>query len=91
MLLNVLKALARGGTVSVNEIAAQMGIAPKLAQQVVEDLGRMGFLAANEPMCAAYCTCCPMNGNCSLRLRPRMWTLTTKAREYLARTAPGRS
>jgi Mn-dependent DtxR family transcriptional regulator len=88
MLREMLFKIGRGGSSSINELAAELGVSPAMAQQAIDELDRMGFLNCSEDTteCLAYCGTCPFgSAPCSFRHPARMWTLTEKGERFLSR------
>ncbi len=84
MLTAVLRLAATRGTLSIDEIAAELAISRNMAAQALDDLARLGFLRSATSQCAVPCGSCPSFDACKSKSDPALWVLTTKAERALA-------
>lgn len=78
MLEELLKRIATGGIHSYAQLAREMDISPDLLQQMLEDLGRMGYLRRVENACEEACSHCENRATCAIHGPSEIWTLTEK-------------
>lgn len=84
MLEQLLRELAAGSPLHLDELAARLGVTPQLLTAMLEDLERMGYVKAIRASCDSACTGCAYHGLCQLVGGGRIWTLT-KAGERAAK------
>jgi predicted ArsR family transcriptional regulator len=84
MLTDVLRLAATRGTLSINDIAAELAISRSMAAQALGDLVRLGFVKSAVSQCAAPCASCSSHDACTSRGEPALWVLTAKAERALA-------
>jgi len=84
MLTAVLRLAASRGTLSVDDIAAELAISRSMAAQALDELARLGFLKSALSQCAVPCASCPSFEACKAKGEPALWVLTAKAERALA-------
>jgi hypothetical protein len=89
MLEDVLRLIARGEVAHLGELADQLGVSQELGGQMVEDLGRLGYLRLDMVGCSGACQGCSQATGCSVSTKPRLWTVTPKGQALLRRGAGG--
>lgn len=77
MLREALRLIASGRMTGVEDLAAALKVATPLADQVLADLVRLGYLQAPDPACRSGCSGCPLAEDCA---SPRLLTLTERGR-----------
>lgn len=80
MLEQLLKALARGRTYSLELLAREQGVSPALVEQMLSDLDRAGLVEVIDLGCDGECKGCSASGMCSLMQGGRVWRLTERGR-----------
>ncbi len=86
MLRKLLRLATSMGTARTSEIAHSLGVSPALAEQLLEDLTRKGYLESVVEGCSVPCERCPLQAACLFRNQARLWVLTRKGEQLLART-----
>jgi Mn-dependent DtxR family transcriptional regulator len=89
MLEDVLRLIARGEVAHLGELADQLGVSQDLGAQMVEDLGRLGYLRLDRIGCTETCQGCSLATGCSVSTKPRLWTVTPKGQALLGRDPAG--
>lgn len=86
MLYQLLRQLAEDeGLQTPHDLAAALGTTRALVIQMAEHLVQQGYLR-EAPRCAEGCTDCTLKSLCQARSSgTRLWTLTEKGRQALAR------
>ncbi len=77
MLRQALRLIASGRVTGVDGLAAALKVAPPLADQLLADLMRLGYLQAPDPSCRPGCGDCPLAKKCA---SPLLLTLTDRGR-----------
>jgi predicted ArsR family transcriptional regulator len=76
---------ANDGTSSLGELAREMGVPPAMAEQLLTELARMGYLRTAQGDCPPVsCAACPLQGQCGPPLGVGLWEVTEKGRHLLA-------
>ncbi|NMC01319.1 MAG: hypothetical protein GYA30_02980 [Chloroflexi bacterium] len=85
MLWKILRELAIGqGVQSLEALARALDITPALAQQMTQELARLGYLSEAAP-CASGCEGCALQSACGpASVGPRLWSVTPKGYQALA-------
>ena len=86
MLRKLLRLAASMGTARTSEIADSLGVSPALAEQLLEELTRKGYLEPVVEGCSVPCERCPLSVACLFRNQAHIWVLTKKGEQLLART-----
>jgi DNA-binding MarR family transcriptional regulator len=89
MLEDVLRIVASEGTASSAGLARRLGVSRALAEHMLEELARHGYLNAVAGECAAPCERCPLRSACLFGRRGRIWSLSPKGRRLLTRRNAG--
>ncbi|MGC8825943.1 MAG: FeoC-like transcriptional regulator [Anaerolineae bacterium] len=76
MLEQLLRELAAGSPLHLDELAARLGVTSQLLTAMLEDLERMGYVKAIHASCGSACAGCAYHGLCQLVGGGRIWTLT---------------
>ncbi len=81
MLDSVLNLVVTDGVVAVDEIARRLSISPALAERLLSELERLGYLA-RVGACHAPCGSCSAKEACRFIREPRSWTVTEKGAHW---------
>lgn len=82
MLRDSLRLISSGEVASSADLARRLGVTPALAEQVLDELVRGGYLRASDSTCARRCEGCPVAQSCAGL--PEVLTLTERGRSALA-------
>lgn len=85
MLEQLLRALAGGSPLHLDELAAKLGVTPQLVTAMLEDLERMGYVKTLTASCDTACAGCAYHGLCQLVGGGRIWTLTEAGQRAAAK------
>ena len=90
MLWKILRELAIGqGVQSLEALARALDITPALAQQMTQELARLGYLS-EAASCASGCGGCARQSACGLASAgSRLWSVTPKGYRALAQRESG--
>ena len=84
MMQRALSLIAQGEAGSVDGLARGLGVSPSLAEQLLVDLVRLGYMRSVRTCgCAVGCRGCPAVGQCAGL--PLLWALTETGRRAVAR------
>jgi hypothetical protein len=76
-----------GGVVATGQLARALGVSVGLVEEMIERLGRLGYLAPVDSACAGSCSRCSQRGVCAIPSQARLWTLTDKGRQAVKQEA----
>lgn len=85
MLRESLRLIAAGSVTGVSDLAERLGVTPSLAEQLVADLVRLGYLQSPEATCSSRCRGCPLAQGCSRQLG--LFSITERGRQAASRGA----
>ena len=89
MLTKLLRRIAQaGGAVATGELARALGVSDGLVEQMIEQLGRLGYLDPVSPVCAGGCGHCPQRSACAIPSQARLWSLTERGRRMVREAEP---
>jgi Mn-dependent DtxR family transcriptional regulator len=78
MLERLLQTLQAGGTHTLAGLARELETSETLVEMMVEELARMGYLAAAQESCTEHCAGCHTVAPCVVGGATRVWTLTDR-------------
>jgi len=86
MLSQILRQLDNAeGPLDLNGLARRLEVQPSALEDMIQFLVRKGHLREIECEDAAACAACPLRSTCGPTLGTRLWELTEKGRQRLAR------
>jgi hypothetical protein len=88
VLFKLLDILRSGGAHTLKEIARRLDVSETLAQSMIDELVRLGYLKLAAQVCPGNCKACPMASCCANGAAGRLWTLT--GAEHRARQSQDR-
>ena len=65
--------LKRGGTVTVDQMARELGTSPEVVSGMIDHMTRQGWLRAMSASCDSACNACLFVRDCSRVGRERVW------------------
>lgn len=65
MFNRLLMILKRGGTVTVNQLARELGTTPEVVDGMIDQMARQGWLHALSASCDSTCGACALARDCS--------------------------
>jgi hypothetical protein len=80
MLERLLDILQGGGSYTVDDVARRLDVTPALVEMMIDDLMRLGDLAATATACTTQCEGCSRSGCLTAAGTGRIWTWTGKGR-----------
>ncbi len=83
MLEQVLRRLASGTPLHIEQLAGELDMTPALLQMAMEDLERRGYVQEIAAACESRCAGCAHSGTCSLVGTGRIWSLTDAGRRWV--------
>ncbi|NPV06967.1 MAG: hypothetical protein HPY83_03255 [Anaerolineae bacterium] len=86
MLRDSLRLIASGEVASTSELARRLGVTGTLAEQMLDQLVRLGYLRAADPSCGRRCQGCPIARSCGGL--PEVFSLTEQGKAALAHREP---
>lgn len=85
MLHALLRILAAGGIYSPSDLASRLDVGEELAHGMIEELGRLGYLASLANSCGQNCGQCAQSAVCSVSVRGQAWALTEEGKRAARR------
>ena len=85
MLTKLLRLAVGRNTTNTAELAAELRVSPTLVQQMLQQLTCQGYLQMLVPGCSTPCEGCPLQTTCTDRNQARIWSLTPKGAQHIAR------
>ena len=82
MLYEVLQIVFSGGLHSLKQLAQQLDVSQALAESMIHDLVRMGYLKLVCGTCTEACAC-SLAGTCGIAGSGRIWALTEAGQEIV--------
>lgn len=81
----MLRLAAGESTETSAALGRELGVRPELIQQMLDELTRLGYVDAVVPGCSKPCERCPLQSMCLYRRQPRIWVLTDRGEQFLAK------
>jgi hypothetical protein len=78
LLQKLLEKVATGGVHIYDDLRRELDVSQGLLEQMLIDLGRMGYLKRVNTGCEEHCAGCPLSGACAVGQSGQVWTLTEK-------------
>jgi DNA-binding IclR family transcriptional regulator len=79
--------MAEGPAHSISALAQELDVSEEMANRMIQDLVRLGYLRSIATDCAYACAACSLAGSCVHRGAPRVWLLTERGYRARAREA----
>lgn len=84
MLKEVLREFSKGEMNSNSNIGRYLNISEGMVEQVLKDLGKMGYIEKEDSSCGSKCSSCSFGCGCSQTKNVvNMWRVTDKGKIYL--------
>jgi hypothetical protein len=87
MLERLLRIVAAEGAATVSGMAQRLDVSPALAETMLADLVRQGYLKPLAVGCGGRCARCPLHTACLFEGPRRLWVLSGKSEALLAECA----
>ena len=84
MLRDGLRLIAGGEVTGIEDLASRLGVPPALAEGMVHELVRIGYLQTPDQACSSGCQGCPLGRQCAGR--GYLYALTEKSKRAAAQT-----
>ncbi|NLE75212.1 MAG: hypothetical protein GX605_00490 [Chloroflexi bacterium] len=84
MLHEALRLMAESRVGSLRDLAEHLEVSEDLAEMILSQLQRLGYVRTDRLGCSGGCAGCPVAQGCVHRESLRLWTLTPKGQAALA-------
>ena len=65
--------LKRGGTVTIDQVARELGTSPEVVNGMIDHMTRQGWLRSMSPSCDSMCSACVFARDCTRATTSQVW------------------